>query len=102
MIGGIKRKYEGPLVSVIIPVHNAGPYLLDCLQSVLNQTYRPLECVLFNDKSSDDSLEIIEEWARKVRDSHDDKGHEDDSNRSFAIVIGSSEQETAGGKSVCH
>ena len=50
-----------PLVSVVIPIYNAEPYLLECLNSVKNQTYQNLEVILVNDGSTDRSLSICEE-----------------------------------------
>ncbi|MCI8612058.1 MAG: glycosyltransferase [Clostridiales bacterium] len=37
------------MVSIIIPVYNTGKYLLDCVQSILQQTYTELECILKED-----------------------------------------------------
>ena len=47
-----------PLVSVIIPCYNQGKYLEETVQSVLKSKYRPLEIILVNDGSTDNSLEI--------------------------------------------
>ena len=49
-----------PLVSVIIPVYNVEIFLKDCLESVINQTYKNLEIVVINDGSTDNSLKILE------------------------------------------
>ena len=46
-------------VSVIIPVHNSSKYILECLNSVINQTYRNLEIICIDDKSTDNSVELI-------------------------------------------
>ncbi|WP_410513558.1 glycosyltransferase [Paenibacillus sp. BR2-3] len=48
-------------VSVIIPVYNAGPFLRECIRSLMNQTLRECEFIFVNDGSKDDSKEIIEE-----------------------------------------
>lgn len=48
-----------PLVSVIIPVYNLGRYVEECVTSVLKSTYSPLEVILVDDGSTDDSLAII-------------------------------------------
>jgi glycosyltransferase involved in cell wall biosynthesis len=52
-----------PKVSVIIPVWNAAPYLRRCLDSVVNQTLRDIEIICVNDGSTDNSLEILNEYA---------------------------------------
>lgn len=44
-----------PLISVIVPVYNAAPYLEKCINSIRNQTYENLEIILVNDGSSDES-----------------------------------------------
>ena len=51
------------MVTVIIPVYNAEPYLRRCLDSVLASVYREFELILVNDGSTDGSLEICREYA---------------------------------------
>ena len=53
------------MVSIIIPVYNAAKYLRQCLDSIINQTYRSLQIICINDGSTDDSLSILEEYAKK-------------------------------------
>lgn len=48
-----------PLLSIIIPVYNVEKYLCECLDSVVNQTYKNLEIIIINDGSTDRSFEII-------------------------------------------
>lgn len=52
-------------VSVIVPVYNSSAYLKRCLDAIVSQTYANLEIVLVNDGSSDNSLEIMNEYAKK-------------------------------------
>ena len=52
------------LLSVIVPVYDAEPYLDRAIQSILKQTYRSLEVILINDGSTDYSGEICEKYAR--------------------------------------
>jgi glycosyltransferase involved in cell wall biosynthesis len=50
---------SGPLVSVIMPVYNAAAYVGEAIGSILNQTYRNLEVLVFNDGSKDNSADVI-------------------------------------------
>ena len=52
-------------VSVILPIYNVSQYLRECLDSVINQTLQELEIICVNDGSTDNSLEIIQEYAQK-------------------------------------
>lgn len=52
-------------VSVIIPVYNSSKYIKECLDSVIKQTYKNLEIILVDDKSSDNSIEIIKSYNDK-------------------------------------
>ena len=56
---------EEKLISVIIPVYNSEAYLEECLDSVVNQTYRNIEIILVNDGSTDRSPEICRCYAQK-------------------------------------
>ncbi len=47
---------DGPPVSVVVPLYNYAPYIGDCLRSILMQKYSPLEVIVVDDKSTDDSL----------------------------------------------
>lgn len=51
--------------SIIIPVYNVKKYLSQCLDSVINQTYPHIEIICVNDGSTDSSLQILEEYAKK-------------------------------------
>ncbi len=53
------------LVSVIIPVYNVENYLAECIESVINQTYKNLEILLIDDGSLDTSGKICDEFAQK-------------------------------------
>ena len=52
-------------VSVIVPVYNVAKYLAECLESLVNQTLEDIEIICVNDGSTDNSLEILEEYAEK-------------------------------------
>lgn len=51
-----------PLVSVIVPIYNAAPYLKETLDSIMASTYRPLEVIMVDDGSRDDSLQIAQDF----------------------------------------
>lgn len=53
-----------PKVSVIVPCYNVAPYIAACLDSLVNQTLRDIEIICVDDKSTDNTLEIIQERAR--------------------------------------
>ena len=52
-------------VSVIIPVFNSEQYLKPCIDSLLNQTLKDIEFIFINDGSTDNSLKILKEYAKK-------------------------------------
>ena len=51
-----------PLVSVIVPIYNAAPYLQETLDSIMASTYRPIEVVMVDDGSKDNSLRITQDF----------------------------------------
>ncbi len=52
-------------LSVIVPVYNAEKYIRECLDSIINQTYKDIEIICINDGSIDNSQSILEEYAQK-------------------------------------
>lgn len=54
---------DNQLVSIIVPIFNAEPYLEQCLDSILAQTHRELDVVCLNDGSTDGSLAIMQAYA---------------------------------------
>lgn len=53
------------MISVIVPVYNSGPYLKQCLNSILEQSCKDIEVICVNDGSSDDSQQILTEAAQQ-------------------------------------
>ena len=54
-----------PLVTVICGIYNGEKYLPDCIDSILNQTYKNLEIILVDDGSTDNCPKICDEYAKK-------------------------------------
>lgn len=59
-----------PLISTIVPVYNGARYLAAALESVLGQRYRPIELIVVDDGSTDDSAEVSRKYAGHVRYVH--------------------------------
>ena len=54
-----------PKISIVIPVYNVQDYLRKCLDSICGQTYQNLEIICIDDRSTDASMEILNEYASK-------------------------------------
>lgn len=80
---------EHPLVSVIIPVFNAAPYLRESIDSVLGQDYPSIELILVDDGSTDGSHEILSSYGERIRVLRQDrKGPAAARNRGVGIARG--------------
>src|SRR5439155_11608891 len=56
--------YSTPKISVVMPAYNAGAYLRDAVNSILDQTFRDFEFIIVNDGSSDDTALILQEYEK--------------------------------------
>ena len=54
-----------PKISVIVPIFNVEKYLKECLESIINQTFKDIEIICINDGSTDNSLDILNQYAEK-------------------------------------
>lgn len=70
-------KRTNPLISIIVPVYNKEAYLRECVDSILEQTYRRTEVILVDDESTDKSGRICDEFGQadgRVRVIHQKNG----------------------------
>ena len=58
----------GPLISVGVIAYNSSEYILDVLESIKDQTYQNIELIVSDDKSSDNTVEIAQEWVSKNKE----------------------------------
>ena len=47
------------LISVIVPVYNVENYIVECISSIINQTYKNIEIIVVNDGTKDSSIEKL-------------------------------------------
>lgn len=59
---------ESPLVSVCIPAYNNADTILETIQSVLTQTYQNLELIVVDDRSTDDTYQVVKTFAKQAGD----------------------------------
>jgi len=55
---------QNPLVSILIPFKNTASFLDECINSILNQTYKNWELIIIDDHSSDNSYSIVNSYAK--------------------------------------
>ena len=53
-----------PELSIIVPIYNVEKYLSNCIESILNQTFRDFELILINDGSTDNCKEICYKYKK--------------------------------------
>jgi len=59
------NKCSSLFISVVMPVYNCDKYIRESIESILNQTYKNFEFIIINDGSTDNSLNIIRDYANK-------------------------------------
>lgn len=64
------EKMVSPFFSIIIPVYNVAPYLRECLDSILAQSFSDWECICVDDGATDGAGQILDEYAQKDKRIH--------------------------------
>jgi glycosyltransferase involved in cell wall biosynthesis len=82
-----------PLVTILIPTYNRQEYLVEAIDSVLDQDYEPLDVLVLDDGSTDDTPAILEDYANRHPDRlrfvrHDNMGEARTTNRGFELARG--------------
>ena len=57
---------SNPYISVIIPSYNYGKFIEQTINSVLNQTYKNYQLIIVDDGSTDNSLDILYKFSKKI------------------------------------
>lgn len=79
----------GPLVSVVIPCLNRAHYIVPTLESVLQQDYPQIECIVVDGGSTDGTIEILRQYGKRIKwISEPDKGHADAINKGWWMSEG--------------
>lgn len=79
-----------PLVSIVTPSFNSADYIEDTIKSVLNQSYKNIEFIIYDGGSTDGTVDIIKKYSDKIAFwvSEPDKGQTDAINKGFAKASG--------------
>jgi len=79
-----------PLVSVLIAAYNEEKYILECIDSIINQTYNNIEIIVIDDGSTDKTLDILESYNdnRLKIFTHENRGRVFSRNRALSLASG--------------
>ncbi|WP_240421727.1 glycosyltransferase [Paenibacillus periandrae] len=78
-----------PLVSIVIPTYNCSDYLVAAIDSVLAQTYSPIELIVLDDGSTDNTVEILSKYnGRLIWESHVNMGQANSLNKGWQMSKG--------------
>lgn len=63
----MEEQKKNEVISIVIPVYNAAPYLQETIESVQNQTYKNWELILVDDASTDGSMQLLKNYAAEYK-----------------------------------
>jgi len=66
---------DTPLVSVIIPTHNGAKWIAETLDTVFSQSYKHLDIVVIDDRSTDNTPELLDSFGERIKVVHSDAGN---------------------------
>ncbi len=70
----IKKVSDNPLISVIIPVFNSERYLAEAIESVFLQDYTPIEIIVVDDGSTDNSKNLVKSYGKRIKYLYQENG----------------------------
>lgn len=73
-------------ISVVIPVYNVSRYISRCLDSVISQTYPNIECIIVDDRGTDNSMDIVHEKLKNYQGSIEFKVAQHERNRGLSAA----------------
>jgi glycosyltransferase involved in cell wall biosynthesis len=65
--GGFNCSMNSPLISCVVPVYNGERYLGEAIESILKQSYRPIEIIIADDGSTDETASIAAGYGKQLR-----------------------------------
>lgn len=84
-----KMSSDAPLVSIITPAYNRGPFLDETIQSILSQDYPHIEYIVLDDGSTDDTMKILEKYKDDIMvESHPNMGETRTVNKGIGMAKG--------------
>lgn len=89
MLNNSHQMKELPLVSVVIPCLNRAQFLIATIESILQQSYSNIECIVVDGGSTDESIEILKRYGDRIHwVSEPDNGHADAINKGWKMSQG--------------